>query len=225
LNSKFLYERDTNPFGKSWEEWAAVWYQWMANIPKNRNPCLDQSGTYASENQYDKNAWFLAGTFGNSKTIKRRCVIPKDKSIFFPVLLKQDSFANDTDLTSEDQLITRASEATDRTQSLRLAIDGVQVESVRNYRVRSQIFDLTFPKGNIYGIRAGPTRAVCDGYWVFLKPLSRGKHTIYFSGQTFMSDKTTIRIMKRTKIYASIWPLIRSCSVFKIDVLYFLTIV
>jgi hypothetical protein len=224
LASNSLYERNINPFGKSWEEWAAVWYQWMASIPKNRNPCLDQSGTYASENQYDKNVWFLAGTFGNIKTVKRQCVIPKGKSILFPVLLKQDSFANDPDLVTEEQLINRAREATDRTRSLRVTINGMEVKNIEAWRARSPVFDLTFPIDNVYDVSPGPTRAVCDGFWVFIKPMQLGRYTIYFRGETLLCDETTIKVMKSARIYASVWPLIQSRSVFKTEVLYCLSV-
>jgi hypothetical protein len=34
---------------------------------------------------------------------------------------------------------------------------------------------------NIAGAKAGPTRGVFDGWWVFLNPLSAGSHDIHFA--------------------------------------------
>jgi hypothetical protein len=220
MTSKHLYERSVSVFGKSWEDWAAVWYQWMGSIPKDRNPCVDITGRYSSEQQYDENVWFLAGTFGNTKTVKRDCTMPRGKSVLFPVLLKQDSFVNDPDLVSEEQLTKRATEATDHTHSLEVIIDGEKVENVDTYRARSPVFDLTFPENNVYDVCPGLTKAVCDGFWIFIRPLELGKHTIYFKGETQLHDKVTLNIMKSTRIYASIWPIIEQDSMFKLDVLY-----
>ena len=56
----------------------------------------------------DPNVWFLAGTFGNVNLIRRKCIVPLGKAIFFPILEKEDSFAEDVDLRSELELASRA---------------------------------------------------------------------------------------------------------------------
>ena len=33
------------------------------------------------------------------------------------------------------------------------------------------------------------TKAVSDGYWVFLKPLPVGKHTLFFRGEKLLYDE------------------------------------
>ena len=57
-------------------------------------------------------------------------------------------------------------------------IDGVDLNISENHRVQSPPFDFSFPDGNIYAVPAGCTRGAGDGYWLFLKPLSPGKHHI-----------------------------------------------
>ncbi len=61
-------------------------------------------------------------------------------------------------------------------------MDGVKVQNLDKYDVQSPLFNMTFPQDNIFGASAGPTQAVSDGYWVFLKPLPPSKHEIHFSG-------------------------------------------
>ena len=41
---------------------------------------------------------------------------------------------------------------------------------------------MSFPSDNLWNVRPGPTKAVSDGYWVFLKPLNEGDHIIEFHG-------------------------------------------
>jgi hypothetical protein len=76
-------------------------------------------------------------------------------------------------------------------------VDGVPLQGLTSYRAVSPPFDLTV-LGNPYGIPEGRTHAAADGFWIILTPLSRGTHTIHFTGTvpfpelnfTFFSDQT-----------------------------------
>ena len=50
------------------------------------------------------------------------------------------------------------------------------------YRVLSMPFTFDAVADNPFGIAAGDSQAVADGYWILLPPLSPGKHTIHFRG-------------------------------------------
>ncbi len=49
-------------------------------------------------------------------------------------------------------------------------------------RVQSSLFNFTFPKNDMFGAPPGPSQSVADGNYVFLKPLTPGKHDISFKG-------------------------------------------
>jgi hypothetical protein len=219
-----LFDINEQPFGKSWETWAALWCNWLLSIPKNKNPSQDKTGKYCSLNQNNRNVWFLTGSFGNIVTIKRKCIIPSGKAILFPVLVKEDSFAEDSDLKTEADLIKRSEQATNRLISIEASIDDLRVEHLEKYRVRSQVFDLIFPKGNVYNVRPGLTRSVCDGYWLFIKPLQTGTHSIFFRGETSLEEPYTINQLKRNAIHSPIWKNMDKNSTFKLEVSYDLTI-
>ena len=70
---------------------------------------------------------FLVVISGNLTPIRRYCMIPEHKAILFPILEKEDSFAEDTDLKLKSELRLRAKEFMDRVRDLRLVIDGTQV--------------------------------------------------------------------------------------------------
>jgi hypothetical protein len=187
-----LYPRESRPFGKTWEEWAALWCNWLLSLPKDVNPSLEESGRNCSQNQQDPNAWFLAGSFGNLAPITRYCKIPKNMAILFPILEKEDSFAEDIDLKTEVELRLRAKEFMDRVRKLHAVVDGTKLQGLYKYRVQSSVFDLNFPTNCVYDVQPGFTRAVCDGYWVFLRPLSRGHHEIQFSGEVAMKSNDIV---------------------------------
>jgi len=221
---EFLFERNFHPFCISWEKWAAIWCRWLLSIPKRQNPAIDETGRYCSMNQDNENVWFLTGTFGNVGRINRKCNVPAGRAIFFPILVKEDSLQEDSDLKTEEDLKKRCLDATNRLVHIEATINGTKVDRLENYRVQSEVFDLTFPEDNIYDMRPGLTRSVCDGYWLFVKPLPAGRHYIYFRGETLLEEAFTLTQMKTNQVYSPIWQHIKENPTFKVEVLYELTI-
>jgi hypothetical protein len=139
MDYEILYSRGEYPYGRSWETWTAVWSKWLFSIPKNKNPGLDKTGQFGSEKQSDKRVWFLAGTFGNQKAVKRRLTIPSGRSILFPILVKEDSFAEDHDLKTAEELIIRSKKATDRVQVLEATINGKKLKNLQRDRKSTRL--------------------------------------------------------------------------------------
>lgn len=220
MGFEYLYKREENPFGLSWEEWAAKWCNWAYSIPEIINPANDKTGRHCGVNQSDENVWFLSGTFGNVTPVRRKCTIPSGKAIFFPVLVKEDSLAEDYDLKTEEELANRAKTATDMYMHMSVSIDGTKIENLETYRIRSKFFDLNFPKGNVYGVQEGLTRSVCDGFWVFIKPLEVGTHYIHFMGETKLAENHTRNIVENREVYRSIWQHAKKERTFILEVFY-----
>ena len=68
-------------------------------------------------------------------------------------------------------------------------IDGVPVDDLDDFRVcrtslcfNSPIFTVVLPPDNILGVPAGPATSMSDGFYVMLRPLRKGKHSIHFHG-------------------------------------------
>jgi hypothetical protein len=62
-------------------------------------------------------------------------------------------------------------------------------KTLKKYRAHSRAFDVSFAENNVFATKPGPTRAVSDGYWVILEPLSAGKHDIHFKAS--LTNPTT----------------------------------
>jgi hypothetical protein len=180
---------DSKPYGKTLGEWAEEWIKWALSIPKKRNPAYDSSGEYSNTNQSGP-VFYLAGTFGGF--VKRQCSIPSGKSIFFPVIEKECSFVEDQDLHNEHDLHNRARQFIDCVTHLEFSLDGVSWPDLKKYRVHSEVFDLIFPSDNVYDVVPGSTRSVTDGYWMFLRPLTIGKHEIFFSGEASLPENSKL---------------------------------
>jgi hypothetical protein len=175
------FPTNSNPYGFSYKEWTGKWWQWALSIPKRVNPLTDSTGKYCSEGQSGP-VWFLAGTTGKIYSSKRKCTIPCEKAILFPVIASQFSFSELSSIKTDQELISHTARDIDRCSFLEVKVDGETIPELYESRVRFGPFDLYLPPENIWNVKPGATRAVSDGFWTFLRPLTAGDHTISFHG-------------------------------------------
>jgi hypothetical protein len=171
---------DSKPYGLTYGQWTVRWWQWAHSTPRALNPVLDDSGINASINQ-SGTVWFLAGTFGENKVPKRICTVPSGKAILFPVINYEMNELENPSIKTGPDLIKHVIEDIDDIIIKEATVDG---NVIPVYRIQSHppIFTLSINNDNCMDISGGTTRAAADGYWVFLKPLSLGRHHIYFHG-------------------------------------------
>lgn len=189
---------DANPAGKSYGEWAAAWWQWALGTPFDQSPLLDDNGEFCHVGQ-GGSVWFLAGTFAG--TVERTCTLPAGKMLFFPVLnnawfqfctdppLSEDCIQNNYECLRE---LIRLPEDVE----LSCEIDGAPLTQLSAYHTESPSFGLNTTEGSVAAVFGFPVcfnaPAVDDGYYLMLRPLTPGQHTIHFVGRNgaFVSDVT-----------------------------------
>lgn len=174
-----VFQPDSKPYGLTYGDWTARWWQWAYSIPKDTNPAYDDTGKYCAEGQYGP-VWFLTGTYRHS--VDRYCTIPAGKAILFTILNSECSFAEFPNLKTEEELLQCAKQMQDSVIYLEASMNGISLTGLEKYRIKSPLFNFTIPENNILGLPAQSTQAVSDGNWVFLKPLPIGNHTIYLKG-------------------------------------------
>ncbi len=193
-NSSRVVEPGQQFFGKSYNELASKWTNWLVVEPIATNPAFDPDGRFCDRNQQGK-VWFLASTFGG--VVDRTCELPEGKAIFISLGGVFVSFSPDFPVTGDPclQLGTDLEKVRcDVNDDVPLApgtsfeamIDGVPVEDLFAFRAQSQPggFTLRIPDPSLltdFGFSAGDrSPAVADGYFLFLKPLEPGEHTLNF---------------------------------------------
>lgn len=196
-NDVQLYSIDSKPYGKDFVTWTIAWWKWIIAIPQDQNPTNDHSGQFCNMNQSGP-VWFLAGTSGGPAV--RECIIPAGKAILLPVLNDECSFAEQPMQKTEQDLRKCAREFFDCEHGFEFAINQTRIPNIENYRETSPLFNVTFPQNNIYGVPPSMTKAVSDGYWIFIKDLQAGYYEIHSVGwvaecpninpQFFTSDVT-----------------------------------
>lgn len=193
-----------NAFGKSYAEWSAEWWKWQLSLPATDHPALSVDGSNCGVGQSGK-VWFLTGAFTTEVSenefatiVRESCSVPTGKAIFFPIVNAECSTIEAKDfklvLTGSTQNVGAcASRFVDGdiayVDDLSVTIDGRSLTSLEAYRVESGVFGFNFqhPDDNILGanceeVNCDHAKAQSDGYWIMLPPLSKGMHTIRFTG-------------------------------------------
>ena len=116
--------------------------------------------------------------------------MPAGKSILFPIINVQvdapcgcPACADGNPSPGEACLAKFAADIIDDITELEVEVDGVSLGNLFAHRVKSGLFtflgDLSVSDGCFTG---APQLDVSDGYWIMLKPLSVGHHTIHWRG-------------------------------------------
>jgi hypothetical protein len=179
-----IYDREEMPFGKSWEVWTEEWWNWVFSIPKDRNPIYDDSGRNCNISQNNPDVWFLAGA--QSGSVKRSCSVSVGKAILVPIAVNECSKSEFEDETDLAECATSGNNVV----SMRINVNGKSFEKsdLEKYHVKTGEFNLTVAPNNVFDASPGTTKAVSDGYWLFLQPPTAGKDFTLQLYQSTMDD-------------------------------------
>lgn len=182
----------SRPFGMTYGEWSAKWWQWALASPAADNPVLDPTGANCATGQAGR-VWFLAGTFGGGP-VTRTCTVPLGTALFFPVV---NTFcAAEPGDDPDPQIQRQCASASLAGATGSVEIDGTPVQNLSVYFVdpaTSPVFSITLPEDNVFGAPAGTyAPAVAGGIYLMLAPLPPGEHVIHVqgSGPGFTVDVT-----------------------------------
>jgi hypothetical protein len=173
-----------HPYGQSYSQWAADWWQWALSQPTDTNPLIDETGAQCASGQTGK-VWFLAGSI-SGEPVTRTCTVSTGTALLFPVL--NAFFCVDPGGVDPGEAALRAnvSYVRDEATDLTATIDGAVVPNVEPYFEESTIFSATLPEDNIFDAPAGTYGPCVDaGYYLVVRPLPPGEHTIHFTGTLF----------------------------------------
>jgi hypothetical protein len=181
-----VFALDSKPYGSTYGQWAANWWNWITSIPEENNPVGDETGEKCTIGQKGP-VWFLPGTSGGK--LERTCTVPAGKALFLVLLDAECSKTEFPKLNTEEEFRKCARDLNEGA-TLAASVDGVKLKNLEKYRAESPMFNMTFPSNNIFGQKAGPTIAKSDGWYVILEPLSPGTHNVSFAGSVLGNPAT-----------------------------------
>lgn len=178
---------NSSPHGHSYAEWTESLWQWMASIPLDVHPGLDETGANIGQGQ-SGSVWYLLPNFTGATSVRTGC-IPSGKALCI-ALIAMEASTREGYGTTEEELRAAAAGIIDGVENLTCEVDGVSLQNLDRYRFQSAgMFSLTVPEDNVFDLWGVPTDAgtyypsVSDGYYVMLAPLAAGEHTIHFHGE------------------------------------------
>lgn len=171
--SSILFPIESKPYGFSYGQWIAKWWQWLLSIPLSTNPAFDETGVYANINQSDRNVLFLCQTFSDGRAATglswtRKICLKKGSSLLLPFINWISVLQVDGNTIEEIEFIAR--KKMDAISALEIKIDDVTFKTgLEQYRAKSPLFAAVLPNNNILGLSGGLKYFISDGYWMFLK--------------------------------------------------------
>jgi hypothetical protein len=196
-----VYDPHSTVNGKTLGEWSASWWQWAFSYPLSDNPLFDGTGADAFLGNVG-NAFFFAGALGFQTNpldvvVTRTVSIPNDLPIFFPLInveVDNPTFYPPGQPPPNppytfDQLSGFAGDFIAPTIELHALLDGLAIPDLFNHREVSPSFSYSVPDNNVldffgYNFPGGTVvdPAAADGWYLMLKPLPVGPHTVNFGG-------------------------------------------
>lgn len=173
--------------GRTQNQWAETWWNWVASHPSSTNPVLDSTGAFSSLGNQGQ-VFFLAGHFGGLGPVTRSATVRNDQYLFFPlangVTTALDSFYG----TSYDQMKQDVIEFVGVGSNFYVELNGSNLSPATNLngwlQLSPAIFRMNFPPGGIFTDNnyTGEIDTVQRGWWVMLSPLAVGNYSLRFGG-------------------------------------------
>jgi hypothetical protein len=171
----------------SFTQLSAEWWQWVLSIPPSINPLLDTNGDNCMVGQHGT-TWFLAGSWV-SGPVTRDCDIPQGTTLFFPVI-NEINFDTPGQCGQGAPLPSSSYRALSAAfisgaSNLSVTVDGKSAGPM--HHTVSPVFEVALPDDNIFAGACAPapdltggiySPAVDEGYYVSIKPLAVGDHTL-----------------------------------------------
>jgi hypothetical protein len=169
--------------------WSEAYLQWIASFPHGSSPVSDTTGAQCAAKQ-DGDVWFLAMSDGTAP-FERTCAVPAGKTLFVPVAATLERSGNkEPDCPSMARIA--ADTLTHHASRLSMTIDGQAVDNLESHRAATGD---CFALGLRQVPRVAARTAVADGYYVMLKPLAAGPHTLVVGARfDSVSVSTTYRL-------------------------------
>jgi hypothetical protein len=203
---KLLYSSHAKPFGMTYGEWSARWWQYIISIPPEDNPLFDFNGAKCGVGQYGP-VFFLVGVGVNDNPppaqVTRDCAIPAGKAVLIPI--SNNLCAVPEDGTDAQAIAKLCKELQDSipVESISVEIgtgngkDGplTSIKRLERFRFQSPPFISFGTTPNVFskqGCASPPApknrvgicyegyhkESFADGYWIMTKPLTEGEYTV-----------------------------------------------
>jgi hypothetical protein len=184
FGSIFYTPKDT-PLGVPYGDWIKEYWDWWANYPMSQTPA-EHKGRYQCFLNDIGNAIFLVDPLKMNVEETYSCNVPFGKPIFFSLVTSEYDTGVDGYEKATDKELLDSAKHDDDSNSFKLTVDGniIPTEFIKSLRTESPFWNITIVPGNHYDSVPGIFRAVAEGFYIFLKPLSPGSHIVSYEASS-----------------------------------------
>lgn len=210
-NNASVFPVQSNPYGLSYNDWSARWWQWAFSLP------IDHSSLFGTADcrvgQFGP-VWFLPGAVVNGATPRKDCTVDFGTALFVALINAECSNLEGNGATGGQ--LQNCAESDGKLidlNSLKATLDNEPLTNLSSYLVGSPLFLFgPLPDNNLItyfcitegeGCPAAPRGSlgisVGTGVYLMLRPLSVGVHTLEFHAAipgAFTVDTTYRLIVK-----------------------------
>lgn len=216
-SDELVFSVADRPYNYSFNYWVEKWFGWFLSLPNDEgnatltHPRDNYSPEKCSWNQDPIGpAWMLPDGKGGNGVEMRNCKIPEGKAILIQIVGSNCSEEEKAEYKIYEKLLGCANWVLSEAE-INAAIDGKEVMNTQNkdkFFVQPFLTNITYAKSNIYGAREGTYRGMEAGYFLFVKPLPVGNHTIQFNESVInpkdVNDKRISNVQYNIQIYNDI---------------------
>ena len=183
-----LFPLQSHPFGFGMDTWAENWWRWELSIPAPQNP-LFSANFDCSTNQAGP-VFFIPPVAVGSHNLVRSCTVEQGKALAFSLSTvlndypcPDPTFQPAPGQSLFDFLLAGAMAGNADVAEIDVTLDGEPLNDILAYHFQSK--DLMFFKGDLSlqstldsCLTGGVQPAAVDAFFILVKPLSPGHHTI-----------------------------------------------
>jgi hypothetical protein len=188
----YSFSENSSPYGIPYKDWTAKWAAWLDSLPRSQNwnfqnaPGVKYKAEDCSYRQDPSSPVFFLPWVGIERgtTATQTCVVPHNKAVLLPVDAGTSDYSDPTvKIKTPAELIRVVSKSNIYPNQFDATLDGkpLHLKNDEAHKVQSDLFDLTLPKDNVWGEPEGPDKAITQGWWIMLKPLPTGEHTLHYT--------------------------------------------
>jgi hypothetical protein len=198
FNNPAVMPVNSSPFGLSYGQWSARFWQWQFSLPVNANPIFDTADCSAGQSG---KVWFLGGSalpFEISPgvllaRVTRTCTVPSGTALFVPIVNNEcstipgDQLPGFSPTPADLEPCAKFASSFIVPGTLSASLDETRIKALTQYELASPLFTFgPLPDNNVlqfFGLvaPAGTTaQSVNDGIHLMLHPLSTGNHVLRF---------------------------------------------
>jgi hypothetical protein len=203
---RITFSRTQTPLGTPWEEWIERWCKWyyLNRISHDNADILCHKWVQEKETYL---LCFLAKPLVEASKTRIECeiTIPSGHLLFLPLLNNFINFYHYPSLTSEKELVDFAKRDIDNQKIVSISVNDIKINETIQFRIRSNVFAIVLPQSNDLSKQI-QTRAISEGYWIFLHSLPSGKNKIYFKVETLIdkNDELNTNRLEHPKIVTEV---------------------